>query len=70
MDQQLLPRDPASRRQEAPGARYSVPFFFHPNSDVSIEPLPTYRKADGPPLPAPIASGEYLHRCQSGAYLA
>lgn len=54
----------------APGARYSVPFFFHPNPDVLIETLPSCREKDDPPPPAPITSGEYLRLRQSGAYLA
>ena len=31
----------------APGSRYSVPFFFHPNPDVLIETLPTCRECGG-----------------------
>jgi isopenicillin N synthase-like dioxygenase len=53
----------------APGSRYSVPFFFHPNPDVLIETLPTCRDAGAPPLEAAITSGDYLHRRQTGAYL-
>ena len=53
----------------APGSRYSVPFFFHPNPDVLIETLPTCRDTASPPLLAPITSGDYLHRRQTGAYL-
>jgi isopenicillin N synthase-like dioxygenase len=53
----------------APGPRYSVPFFFHPNPDVLIETLPTCRGTSSEPLPAPITSGEYLYRRQTGAYV-
>lgn len=52
-----------------PGARYSVPFFLHPNPDVMIETLPTCIEPDGLPPPLPITSGDYLHRRQTGAYL-
>ncbi|SMF37352.1 Isopenicillin N synthase [Tistlia consotensis] len=51
----------------APGARYSIPFFFHPNPDVLIETLPTCRR-EGAPLYPPITSGDYLDRRQAGAY--
>jgi isopenicillin N synthase-like dioxygenase len=53
----------------AQGARISIPFFFHPNPDVLIETLPTCHGPGDPPLPAPITSGAYLHRRQSGAYV-
>jgi isopenicillin N synthase-like dioxygenase len=53
----------------AQGSRYSIPFFFHPNPDVMIETLPTCRGPGDAPLPAPVTSGEYLHRRQAGAYL-
>jgi isopenicillin N synthase-like dioxygenase len=53
----------------APGSRYSIPFFFHPNPDVLIETLPTCRGPGDAPLPAAITSGAYLHRRQTGAYV-
>jgi isopenicillin N synthase-like dioxygenase len=53
----------------APGSRYSIPFFFHPNADVLIETLPTCRGPAGGPLPAPVTSGDYLYRRQTGAYV-
>jgi isopenicillin N synthase-like dioxygenase len=53
----------------APGSRYSIPFFFHPNPDVLIETLPSCRDTDGAIGYAPVTSGEYLHRRQSGAYV-
>lgn len=50
-----------------PEARYSIPFFFHPNPDVLIETLPTCVDP-GKPLPPPITSGDYLQRRQVEAY--
>lgn len=51
----------------APGSRFSIPFFFHPNPDVLIETLPSCRD-DGRPGYPPITSGDYLGRRQAGAY--
>jgi isopenicillin N synthase-like dioxygenase len=51
------------------GSRFSIPFFFHPNPDVLIETLPTCYEAGGGAGYAPVTSGEYLYRRQSGAYL-
>ena len=53
----------------ATGARYSVPFFFHPNPDVVIEPLATCREEGKPLLHPAVTSGAYLHGRQTGAYL-
>lgn len=39
-------------------SRYSMPFFMHPASDVSLECLPSCR-GDGPKWP-PITAGEFL----------
>lgn len=52
----------------APGSRYSIPFFFHPNPDVLIETLPTCRDDDGACRYSPITSGDYLRRRQEMAY--
>ena len=53
----------------APGSRYSVPFFFHPNPDVLLEALPTCLNVEVGLVPASITSGDYLHRRQTGAYV-
>ena len=53
----------------APAARFSVPFFLHPNHDVLIETLPTCRGAVAEGCPTAITSREYLHRRQTGAYV-
>jgi len=42
------------------GHRYSVPFFFDPNLEVTIECLETCRSADRPPKYPPIRYGDYL----------
>jgi isopenicillin N synthase-like dioxygenase len=52
-----------------PQARFSIPFFFHPNPDVLIEPLSTCREEGEPLHHPPVTSGAYLHRRQTGAYL-
>ncbi|MEO8459999.1 MAG: 2-oxoglutarate and iron-dependent oxygenase domain-containing protein [Dokdonella sp.] len=42
-------------------ARYSVPFFLHPNPDVSLAVLPSCASADNPSrYPEPITANEYL----------
>lgn len=48
----------------SPGSRYSIPFFFHPNPDVLIEPLPSR----GAVAFEPTTSGAYLLRRLEGAY--
>jgi len=41
--------------------RYSVPFFLHPNPDVSLAVLPSCASPDNPSrYPTPISSHEYL----------
>ncbi len=42
------------------GHRYSVPFFFDPNTDVAIECLETCRSEDNPPKYPPVRYGDYL----------
>jgi isopenicillin N synthase-like dioxygenase len=51
----------------APGSRYSIPFFFHPNPDVLIETLPTCLN-EGAQRYSAITSGDYLRRRQEMAY--
>ena len=48
-------------------SRYSVPFFFHPNPTVWIEPLPTCVAADGKRHYEPVLSGDYLKARLEGA---
>ncbi len=40
--------------------RYSVPFFFEPNWDVTIECLETCQSDDNPPRFEPVKAGPYL----------
>lgn len=42
------------------GHRYSVPFFFDPNMNVSIECLETCRRDESPPKYPPVLYGDYL----------
>lgn len=42
------------------GHRYSIPFFFDPNMDVTIECLETCQSADTPPKYPPVQYGDYL----------
>ena len=50
------PQDDSARK-----ARYSVPFFLHPNPDVLLDVLPSCVSADNPSrYPEPISAHEYL----------
>lgn len=40
--------------------RYSVPFFFHPDADAIVEPLPTCIGPEEPPHYPPVRFGDYL----------
>lgn len=51
-----------------PEARYSVPFFFHPDPDVEIAVLPTCLAPGEIPRYSPTTSGAYLQARQEGAY--
>lgn len=53
----------------SPQSRYSIPFFFHPNARVWIDPLPTCISADGKRRYEPIMSGDYLQARLDGAYV-
>ena len=48
-------------RELASTHRYSMPFFLHPASDVSLEALPSCVSPDNPVIDAPITAGEYLN---------
>jgi isopenicillin N synthase-like dioxygenase len=50
-----------------PHARYSIPFFFHPNPDARIARLPNAASADTVDS-RPIVAGEYLLARLRGAY--
>ncbi|NYZ17674.1 isopenicillin N synthase family oxygenase [Azospirillum sp. RWY-5-1] len=50
----------------SPGSRYSIPFFFHPDPDVMIEPLPAAIGAAA--TFEPVTSGAWLLRRLEGAY--
>ncbi|MEQ9640754.1 MAG: 2-oxoglutarate and iron-dependent oxygenase domain-containing protein [Alphaproteobacteria bacterium] len=52
-------------RNEAGRARYAIPFFYDPRTDVTIECLPTCCGTEDPPRHAPIVYGDYL-----GAFMA
>jgi len=43
-----------------PKPRYAIPFFFHPNAETLIEPLPTCTGADNPPRFEPQTVGDYM----------
>lgn len=49
-------------------ARYSIPFFFHPNPGVLIDPLKSCVPEGSTPLYPPILSGAYLEARQNRAY--
>jgi len=42
--------------------RYSIPFFLHPVSDVSLKALDSCVSADNPAKELPITAGEYLNQ--------
>jgi len=45
---------------ESAAGRYSIPFFFSPDSDVVMEVLETCTAADNPPRYAPMSHGDYF----------
>jgi isopenicillin N synthase-like dioxygenase len=40
--------------------RYSIPFFFGPNSQSTIEVLPSCQSPENPPKYEPITAGGYI----------
>lgn len=42
--------------------RFSVPFFFGPNYDTVLHPLPSCIAEDGDAKYEPIAAGEYVYQ--------
>jgi len=54
----VAPRDPAARAR----SRYSLPFFFKPNYDALIEPIPSCVGAGRPAKYAPMLAGEHMAR--------
>lgn len=49
-------------------ARYAIPFFFHPNSDTSIFPLPSCVSAENPPQFPDWTVGEYMASFRNANY--
>jgi isopenicillin N synthase-like dioxygenase len=50
------------------GARYAIPYFFHPNPDTMIDCLPSCAIPGEPPKFAPMTSDEYLAWFRSQNY--
>ena len=48
--------------------RYSIPFFFGPNPEAVIAPLPGCATADRPARYAPIGAGEYSRQRAAASY--
>jgi isopenicillin N synthase-like dioxygenase len=48
--------------------RYSVPFFFDPNVNTVIEPLPSCVENGHPPLFSPITFGDFLRHELESSY--
>jgi isopenicillin N synthase-like dioxygenase len=52
----VSPNDPAARAR----TRYSIPFFFKPNYDAVIEPIPSCVGGGRPAKYAPIRAGDHM----------
>ncbi|WP_158292492.1 isopenicillin N synthase family dioxygenase [Paracraurococcus ruber] len=44
----------------SPGPRYAIPYFFHPNPDTLMEPVPSCRVPGEAPRYAPMTVGDYM----------
>lgn len=51
-----------------PRSRYAIPFFFHPNEDTSIAPLPSCVSAENPPRFPDQTVGEYMAAFRNSNY--
>jgi isopenicillin N synthase-like dioxygenase len=49
-------------------SRYAIPFFFHPNEETLIDPLPTCVGDDDPPRFAPVTVGAYMAAFRGSNY--
>jgi isopenicillin N synthase-like dioxygenase len=53
---------PQDAAQNDGSRRYSIPFFVHPVSNMSLKALDSCVSPDNPPKEPPIAAGEYLNQ--------
>ena len=48
--------------------RYSIPVFYDPDFDVTVECLPNCSSPENPPKHAPLVAGDYIFSRYDGSY--